>query len=216
MFLFSSDVKKQSCTEVHLLYPQNFWKFCTFRIGADLASQLKNQQYHCRIWLNKIPGLAVIIITRATSLRPLLARNRARHNDSDWEIGTTSPISLERALVFHVGWKPGNWNPAVSRKWAKVLEVCVKAPLKLLHFDRCVLGKVLMPCRQKHFFMFVLRTETACVGLWEQCVIQHCHPVCCHMPAKACCMLETWAGEAYMFQQTQDTVPRHWAQYISF
>ncbi|KAF4795496.1 hypothetical protein TURU_092383 [Turdus rufiventris] len=53
------------------------------RIGADLASQLKNQQYHCRIWLNKIPGLAVIIITGATSLRPLLARNQARHSDSD-------------------------------------------------------------------------------------------------------------------------------------
>lgn len=71
--------------------------------GGDLASQLKSQQYHCRIWLNKILSLAAIIITRAPSLRLLLARNQARHDASDRDIGTTSPVSLEKAPVFHVG-----------------------------------------------------------------------------------------------------------------
>lgn len=83
------------------------------------------------------------------------------------------------------------------------------------------LGKViLMPCKQKHFystFIFVLRTETACVGLWEQCVTQHCHlSVCHHMPARAWCMLETQARVASMLQQTQGTTPLHCAQYVSF
>lgn len=51
------------------LYLQSFWKFYTSRMSIDLASHLESQQHHCRMWLSNILRLAVVITTRATSLR---------------------------------------------------------------------------------------------------------------------------------------------------
>lgn len=195
-----------------------------------MTSQLKSQQHHCRMWLSKIFRLAVVITTRATSLRSHSLANNCK--EAAWpqcfrmRYKNHQPNFSGKSSHFSRGLRTGKLKhcipTATFRKRAKVSGVCVKAPLKPLHFDRCLfLGKVvLVPCGQKYFystFIFVLRTETACVSVWEQRVIQHCLlPVCHHMPANAWCMLETQAQEAFMYQQNSNTTPLHCAQYISF
>lgn len=194
---------------MHPLYLHSFWKFYTSRTCADLAFQLKSQQHGWAKspgWLSpqlELPawGPNSLANIRVEPARPLCFRTRYTNHHPNFS-GKSSYFSHE----LRTGKLKYCIPAAAFRKRAKASGVHGKAPLKLLHFDRCLfLGKVvLVPCGQEHFYftsIFVLWIEAACIS-GQQRVIQHRHLlVCHHTSVSALCMLETHAQEGFMCQQ---------------
>lgn len=181
---------KKSCIETHPLYLHSFWKFYTSRTAVGLAFQLKSQQHG---WA-KSPGWLssqLELPAWGPTAWQASAKNQPGHYALEWDTRTTTPISLERAPVFDMGWELGNWNTVFQLPLSESKPKPQEFVAKLLHFDRCLfLGKfLLVPCGQGHFYSTstcVLRKEAACISV-RQCVIQHCHlSVCHHTPVSVC------------------------------